>query len=80
MDNIYTAEVVSEHFTISPICIPHRQNMQDVVVAAKQHVKVNISGNIVRWWDLQKLVEEVGVQYLYLTNVDLKRYCCILME
>lgn len=54
--------------------------MQDVVVAAKQYVKVNISGNIMRWWDLEKLVKEVGVQYLYLTNVDLKRYCCTLME
>lgn len=36
--------------------------MQDVLVVAKQHVKVNISGNIMRWWDLEKLVEEVGVQ------------------
>lgn len=54
--------------------------MQDVSVVAKQSVKVKISGNIMRWWDLEKLVEEAGVQYLYLTNVDLKRYCCTLME
>lgn len=54
--------------------------MQDVAVVAKQSVKVKISGNIMRWWDLEKLVEEAGVQYLYLTDVDLKRYCCTLME
>lgn len=61
MDNIYTAVAVSEHITLSPICIPHRQNMQDVAVVAKQSVKVKISGNIMRWWDLEKLVEEAGV-------------------
>lgn len=42
--------------------------MEDVVVVAKQYVK--ISGNIMRWWDVGKLEEQVGVQYIYLTNAD----------